>query len=525
MSIRLHRRLAQLAIVGVCPFAVACVLLVSNGTDVKPVDKGQGPVTVRSAVKAHLSDGSTIVYRDGIIITERIVYPRKGGGANRFSALLTPMTRVEVPLDSVMGLETYTTRTNAGATLVLSTLGTAAASLGAVALGIAIFGSCPTIYADSAGTAVLQAEVFATRVSPLLEARDIDLLSARPDSDGRLTLEIRNEALETHYINHLELLEVRHASGQRLIPDEHGKPLLVTAFQPLASARDRAGRDVRAALARTDGLVFETDSTILARASGTDPYDYLDLTIARPPGDSAVIGLELRNSLLNTVLLYDLMLAAPGARSLDWLAQDMQRIGPMLRFGRWYREHFGLRVSVWDGARYREIERHPTYGPVAWREAATVIPVLEQDSLRVRLRFAADEWRIDWIGVAPEFTRPRTRTIAIARIRATNDSIAADTRRNLRSADERYVQTSPGERFWATFATGPHPRDSARTFLLASQGYYSEWIRSGWVKSATDTNKFAPSSDALHSALRRWAAQRDTLDKAFYSTKVPMRSQ
>ena len=523
MSIRLRRRLLLLVLLGIAPIALACVVRVSSGTKIQAVDTSRSPVTVRSPVKAHLTDGSTIIYRDGVIIRDQILFPRKA--ASRYSVLLTPMSQVEVPLDSVMGLESYSTRTNAGATLVLSTLATAGGLALSAAAAVALFGSCPTIYADSMGTPVLQAEVFATRVSPLLEARDIDLLSARPDRAGVLTLEVRNEALETHYINHFELLEVRHSARQRLIPDEHGKPLVVTRFDPVASARDRAGRDLRDVFARHDRVVFATDSGTLARASGADPYDYVDVAVARPAGDSAVLGLELRNSLLNTVLLYDMMLAAPGARSIDWLGQDMQRIGPMLRFGRWYREHFGLRVSVYDGKEYREIERHPTYGPVAWREAATVVPVLERDSLRLRLRFAADEWRIDWIGVAPDFARPRTRTIRIDRVRATNDSIAAETKRSLGSADERYVQTGPGERFWVSFATGAAPIDSSRTFLLASQGYYSEWIRGSWVKAASDTAKFTPSTEALDRTLRRWSLQRDSLDRVFYSTKIPMRVQ
>jgi len=526
MSIRIRSRLVVLLLVGIAPLVAACVVLVSKGTTIESLNKATLPVTVRSSVKAHLIDGSTIVYPDGIVVDAGSLIPRNT--ATRYSALLTPMSGVEVPLDSVIGLESYTTRTNTGASLVLSTLGTAGVVVLTAAAAVVAFGSCPTIYADSAGTPVLQAEVFATRVSPLLEARDIDLLGARPDSAGLLTLEVRNEALETHYINHLELLEIRHAVGQRLIPDEHGRPLLVPSdgFRAPGSARDRAGRDLRATFQRVDGDVFSTDSTTLARASGDDPYDYVDIAVARPSGDSAVVGLALRNSLLNTVLLYDMMLAAPGARSLDWLAQDMQRIGPMLRFGRWYREHFGLRVSVWDGTRYREIERHPTYGPVAWREASTVVPVLERDSLRMRLRFAADEWRIDWIGVADQFRRPRTRTIPIDRVRGESggDSIATLTKRNLRSADERYVQTGPGERFWVSFATGVAPRDSTRTFLLASQGYYSEWVRASWVRNASDTVKFTPSAGALDRTLRRWNTQRDSVARAFYATKIPMRT-
>ncbi|MFN2565623.1 MAG: hypothetical protein ABR499_11560 [Gemmatimonadaceae bacterium] len=530
MSKRLRNRVALLATLWATALVLAaCIASISSGVRITERDKSalrdqatrSGNAVVRSPVKVHLADGSTIVYPQGIRVSGGVILPT--GAARRSGPLNENVPVGSVPLDSVLGLESFHTNVNVPGSLVLSTLGTVAGFVGAVGLGVLIFGSCPTIYADSAGTPTLQAEVFATRISPLLEARDVDLLTARPDSAGILILEVRNEALETHYINHFELLEVRHTRDQRLIPDEHGRPLLVAAVESPASARDRAGRDLGRTLARVDGDVFSTDSGTLARASGTDPNDYIDIAVPRPPTDSAVVMLRLRNSLLNTVLLYEMMLAAPGARSLDWLAQDMKRIGPMLQFGRWYRRHFGLRVSVFDGRAFREVERHPTYGPVAWRQAATVVPVLERDSLRIRLAFAADEWRIDQVEIAHRFTRPRPRSIGIERVRATNDSVAAVTRRNLTAADERYLQTSPGERFWISFRTGPAPVDSARSFLLTSQGWYSEWIRGSWVKQATDSVPFKPSASALDRTLRRWEAQRDSLDRAFFATRVPVK--
>ncbi|MES2523398.1 MAG: hypothetical protein V4617_11915 [Gemmatimonadota bacterium] len=520
---RLRRRIALLIAIPLVPaLLVACVTIVSNGVTATPLNKSNmlGTYDVKSPVKAHLTDGSTIVYRDGMRVDSGRISPLRNG--QRTGPLGESMTGVAVPFDSVLGLETYQAQVDGASTAILSTLGTVAGAAVAIVGAIAIFGSCPTIYADSAGVQALQAEVFATRISPLLEARDLDLLTTRPDSNGVLTLDVRNEALETHYINHFELLEISHPRDRRLIPDEHGRPLLIGAVRPPLAARDRAGRSLARTLTRADGIVFETDTGTLARATAKDPFDHLDLTFARPASDSAVVAVHLRNSLLNTVLLYDMMLASSGARSLDWLSRDMRSIGPVLGFGRWYREHFGLRVHVFDGRRWREIERHPTYGPVAWREAATVVPVLERDSLRVRFTFAVDEWRIDWTGVADEYSRPRPRAIAITTVRATNDSIAKLAHRNMRSADERYLVTSPGERFHVTFNTGKGTPGVSRSYLLASQGYYSEWIRGGWVKRATDSVVFKPTAAALDRTLDRWRTQRDSIDKAFFTHRIPV---
>lgn len=522
----LRSRLALVLVFGCLPpvLVAACVATVSSGVDIREENKNALVREVTVPVRAHLVDGSTMLYPDGIRVVGTTIVPR------RDVARIGPLNQTmmvsanPMPLDSIVGLESYQRRTNVPGTLVLSTLGAVGSTLG-TALGLAlVFGSCPTIYADSAGTAVLQAEVFATRISPLLEARDIDLLGVIPDSNGVLTLEVRNEALETHYINQFEVLEIRHARSDTLIPDEHGRPLLIGARRPPVQAVDRAGRDRTLTVARIDDDVFSTDSVTLARASGADPFDFLDVVVPRPPADSAVVTLRLRNSLLNTVLLYDFMLAAPGAGSIEWLTRDMRRIGPMFQFGRWYREHFGLRVSVYDGARWREIERHPTYGPVAWRDAATVVPVLERDSLRVRLRFAADEWRIDQVAVADRFRRPRTRTLAIRQLAGLPDSTSANVMRSLREADERYVETFPGQRFWMSFDAGLAPIDSTRSFLLASQGHYSEWVRASWVKNATDYTTFSPGPAALDRTFARWREKRDSIDAAFFATRVPVAS-
>ena len=523
MGSHIRWKLLRAALLSMIPLGgIACVVVrVSRGTQVESLD-ARSQYDVKSPVKAHLKDGSTVIYEHGIRVDATHIHPRSG--ARRVGVLNETMLVTPIAFDSIVGLETFRRDINGPASVAVSAVTMALSVVVDVAAAVAIFGSCPTVYADSAGTPVLQAELFARRISPLLEARDIDLLRVRADSTNTVTLDVRNEALETHYINHLELLEIKHDAKRRVIPDEHGRPLVIDPFVAPTSARDRAGRNVLSTLLKHDGDVFITDSVTLARATGEDPTETIDLTFPRPAGDSAAIGLLLRSSLLNTVLLYDIMLAAPGARSIDWLQRDMHRIGPMISFGQWYRKHFGLRVAVYDGKRYRDIERHPTYGPVAWREAASVVPLLEKDSVRIRLTFTADEWRIDWVGLAANVARARTRTIGVTTARAENDSLSAATRRSVRAADDRYVMTQPGERFHVSFDVGPAPVGSARTFLLASQGYYIEWVRGSWLtRGGTDTSTFKPSVATLDRTLRLWESQRDSIDRQFYSTRVPMR--
>lgn len=491
-------------------------------------------VFVYTPVKAHLLDGSTVVYRGTILFWRDSVRSLAAGKAYRFGLSLADSAPADaLPLDSIVAMESYRNSVNGPATAVATTLGIVGGTVAAVGLAVAIycasnpkcFGSCPTFYSDSAGTPVLEAEGFSYSIAPLFEGRDVDRLRARPDDAGDLRLEVRNEALETHYINQLGLLEVRHTGNEIVIPDGGGHPLAVRAFVPPATARDRVGRDVRSDLLAADGVTFSTDSQAIADVSASDPTDYVDLSFPVPPGgDSVALVLRMRNSLLNTVLLYEMMLADPGARAIDWMGQELDEVGPAALLGRWYARRMGMRVAVRDGDGYREVTRIPDTGPVAWKDVAVLVPVpMRDDSLHVRLEFVADDWRIDQVQLALGARRASARALEPAEVLDADGRSDTAALASVRGVDERYLVTSPGQRFTLRFATGPAPTDSVRTFLLVSDGYYIEWLRTAWLRGPHTATTFQPSDEALVAALRRWRAERTEYEHRFASTRVPVR--
>ena len=506
--------------------AGACFIYRTVSVESVPKPAAGAPaMRVTSPVKAHLVDGGTVVYQAGVTIDHDTVH---GVGLAYDLKLATLGSVSAVPLSRVLAMENFRTGVNVPATFAISTLATVGAIAGSVAIYCATnpkcFGSCPTVYADSAGTSVLEAEGFSYSIAPAFEMRDVDRLRAHADPDGTVRLEVRNEALETHYINLLELLEVRHGAEETVLPDAARVPIAVRGLRAPLSATDRAGRDVRVALAAHDGIVFQTDSATLARARAGDLDDWIDLELPAPPGaDSAAIVLRFRNSLLNTVLLYDLMLGDRGAHALDYLASDLQREGPATQLGRWYADNMGMRVAVWDGEAWRSSGRIPDTGPIAWKDVAIVVPVLTSGQLRVRLSFPADNWRIDRVAVAAAARRPTWRTIPLARVVGSDGRTDSTALASLRAADARYLQTSAGQRFEASFDVGPEPRDSARTFLLGWQGFYDEWIRQSWLEHGRDSTSFTPGPEALADAQHRWRVTQDSTERLFSRTRVPVR--
>jgi hypothetical protein len=483
--------------------------------------------SVRSPVKAHLIDGSTVVYTRGVAVREGGL---RGAGMRYDLTLGNPTSVSLIPLDSVVGLEAFRTRVDDGKTILFSTLTSVVVPAAAIAIACAIdpkcFGSCPTYYSDSSGTAVLEAEGFSYSIAPLFEARDLDRLRTGAGADGTVRLEVRNEAFETHYLNQLEVIELRHARDELALPDQWNRPLVIGRLETPVRVRDRSGRNVRREVTEADGRAFRTAPHRLAAAAPGDLEDWIEITSPVPVGaDSVALLFRMRNSLLNTVLLYDIMLGSQGPAALDWVGEELERIGPAVAVGQWYARRMGMGISVrGDDGAYRDVARVRDTGPVAWKDVAVVVPAPERDSLRIRISFAADNWRIDRIALAasvrrPEMVRHPLTAVLDAEERADSTALAG-----LTDPDSHYLQTLPGQRFTAVFGVGPAPVDSARTFLLVSQGYYIEWQRRAWLTGEQRAGGgFQPSEASLYAAISRWRDTQGALERQFMATKVPVR--
>lgn len=497
--------------------AVCMTSCVFKRLEIQPVDP-RVPVTVSTAVKAHLTDGSTVVYPRGVRVTADALL----GPGTRYSLTLTAENVERIPLAEVVGMESYRTRVNAGTTALVTSLVTAGLAVGIPLLAVAIFGSCPTVY--SSDGAVEEAELFSSSIAPLFEGRDVDRLQAQADRAGIVSLEVRNEAMETHYINHLQILEVQHADDEMVVPDAHGAPVVLRNVVQPSTITTRDGHDIREVVARSDGRFYMTDDRALARSSIEDMDDWIDVIVpVEEHATSAAIVFRSRNSLLSTTLLYDVMLGPAGAAALDWLGEGLANISTAVELGRWYERHAGLHVAVWQDGAYREVARVPDSGPISWHDVAAIVPVpADQIQLRVRLSYLADHWRIDRLGVTFSAYPAVPRAIPLADVTVAG-APEPDALAHMRESDETYLQTNPGQHFVAQFNAGPTLVGRSRTFLLSSQGYYIEWIRRSWIENATATEAFTPSNDSILAAMRTWAATREAFEKRFVSARVPVR--
>ena len=518
---RLHRRSATVAVV-VTLITAACVI--SSTTLPLNGNKESAPGTVvRTPVRAHLLDGSIVIFAQGVTFgSDRTI----SGVGVRYDPTLANKAAVTIlPLDSIVGFEVYDRRVNPGRTVLYSTAATAGTIVGSVALYVALFGSCPTIYADSAGVETLQAESFSYSIAPLLEKRDVDRLRVHADSNGVVRLVVKNEALESHYLDQLELVELRHRVGEVALPAPRGLPIAVSQIVAASSILDAAGRDVRPALAYADDVPFTTDPALLDRAiAGGATDDHLDITVPRRAGrDSLAIVMRARASLLTSATLYDHMLARPGPAALDWLGRDLGRITTVAQVARWYAGNFGMRVQVLDQGEWRQVVRLMDFGPTAWRDVGITVPAIAgaDDSVRIRIAFAADEFHIDRLAIGWNVRQLEPVSIPIARVFGRAGAPVPDAVRLLARADDERLVTSPGDRFTSEFDAGI-AAPGTRTYMIAAQGYYTEWIRPSWFSRAAPPRAFSPSRLQMREVLQSWRAAKDTLEERFFVRRVPV---
>jgi hypothetical protein len=153
---------------------------------------------------------------------------------------------------------------------------------------------------------------------------------------------------------------------------------------------------------------------------------------------------------------------------------------------------------------------------------AAVVPATRGDTLRVRLSFVADHWRIRDIGVRARVRRPEVRELAPAVVLDANERPDSAALRNLSDADTRYLSTTPGQRFTVRFDVGKG-HGAPRTYLLAAQGYYTEWIPASWLRTESTTMAFTPGDTSLVLEMHRWAVARSAPASEDFISFIPVR--
>jgi hypothetical protein len=216
------------------------------------------------------------------------------------------------------------------------------------------------------------------------------------------------------------------------------------------------------------------------------------------------------------------MLKGQGVRALDWMGRDLEKLGPRYRLAKWYREQMGMDVSIWNGTGYRALAKIADTGPIAWNEIAIRLPRTSGNTIKLRLSFIADNWHIDQIALAETGAHRSVRKIAVSEVHGANGEVLGAVLENLNHADDDYAIARPADYMRLHFDVGAPPEDAQRTWLLAAEGYYIEWMRREWLENR-EIHAFEPGDEAIMTALNLWKPRRDTMREQFEATRIRVR--
>lgn len=489
-----------------------------------------GTAIISTPTKCHVIDGSVILFDRGFnVYLDQI---RGNGVRFYFKKEKKNADVTSFPLDSIVAITTYEDYNEARliANGSLAIFGAAVVGITAycVACPKCCFGSCPTVYTYDNGKASLETELFSSSISRMLENEDLDLLKQKIPDDGIYKLKITNEALETHYINKFNLILAEHPSGTSVYPDINGKLTLFRNPVSVKSAYNSAGEDVLNKISCEDTMIYRSGTELVNNLKYGPKSDWIDITADVPDGKcNAKLLVRYRNTLLSTILFYDVLLGSQGIKAVQWIdrmnndreyAEDFKMI---------YDNFSGIQIEVFDDDRWVPAGRFPDAGPITFKNIAAVIPVSGKSELKLRLKFIPDNFIIDYAGI--EFTNEdgeklTTEVLVPAELKKNNVNASDAQYTILENSDLNYLITNPGDSYSLIYKIDKR-YDLQQSLLISSDGYYNEWLRGSWIKNDSTKQSFDIYNikKNLRMLAESWESGRVLIESEFFKSRIPVK--
>ncbi len=495
-----------------------------------------GVAAVQAPTKVFLSDASIVLFPEGFQLKEGSI---QGKGV-RYSSFGNvpdiPMDRVStkhltIPQDSAVAMTYYESVNTGGRVFASVMLGLWGGTITPVSIYClanpkACFGCCPTVYAKNNDAWEFQAELFSYSISRLLESEDLDKIAEHVSSGSRFTMRVANEALETHNINMMQLVAVDHPAGTAVFPTSDGDFVAVKDLHAPMSAVNSEGRDILSTVQYLDGRAYRSDAALARQAKSGRTSDWIDLRIRPPRGShTATLVISLKNTLLSTVLFYELVLGSQGVQAIDWTERMNSDRAYASLFRSVYRQFSGVRIMALRNGVWQDVGEIDDSGPVGWKPVAIRIPVEDENDLTLRLEFFPDNILIDYLtfDFTAEDNHIESRVVPPS---ATSDRAGKprpDILPLIQGDDKEYLVTEPQDVYRFVYDLPPG-KQSAMTLFVRSKGYYTEWIRGGWISQPRGPELF----DLFHidQTITRlvdlWIRERESMESLFFRNRIPI---
>ncbi|MFC1595431.1 hypothetical protein ACFL3X_00780 [Gemmatimonadota bacterium] len=490
-------------------------------------------IVIEQPTKAYLHGTTCLLFPDGFVVEDNAIR----GLSQRFDlddADERLITR-EVSLDSIALMTSYELESSPSMVLGSIMVGVFGGiltplSIYCLACPKCCFGSCPTVHIDSGFGYEMIAELFSSNISRYHQDNDIDLLSDAIIDNDIYEIRLTNEALETHYINQLSLAAVRHPAGTSVFATSDNQPVIFQSLSTPSAAENRIGTDVLFQIRDKDDGWYRSDSTMVEQIKEGMLSDWIDLTLPVPAGSSAVnLVVRMRNTLMGTILFYDLVLASQGIEALNWIERINSDEQYSDQFYRMYDRFSGIEVQLYEDGLWQTQARITDTGPIAWSERAVQIPVRSDhdEEMTVRLQFFPDYFMIDTVffDVVSDATIPAdVAWVRPSRILDYSGAERNDILNLIEEIDDTFLITEPGEEYRLLYEITPAPDEMTAVFLK-SAGYYTEWLRGDWITNEPTAYQFnlLKLNETIQALADSWLENRALMERTFFQSKIPVR--
>lgn len=438
-----------------------------------------------------------------------------------------------IPLENVATINCYEETTSGGrhfASFLFSITGPplAVLSLYCASCPKCCFGSCPTIYTKGTDGYILETELFSESISRQLKNSDVDLLSQKIDNNGNVELMITNEALETHYIDKFDLMAISHPIGSKLFPTFNDSLILVRSTTKPSKAYNRDGKDISDLIQNDDCKYYRTGTENISDFKNGILFDWIDISSNIPEElDKVKVVIKYRNTLLSTILLYDVVLASQGIEALEWTEKMNNDADYAADFKMIYNNFSGIDIQSKENNTWQKFGSLKDAGPITWRYAAIEMPVNEDSSLNIRLKFISDNMMIDYIAIdtSSTFNDKIKMDFPISlEVKNESNTIKNEVYGFIKKDDKKYLITNPGDSYTLKYEF-PKRSDTEQTLVIFSSGYYNEWIRGEWVRENRNDYKFNlyDIQGTLSYLADSWILNKDIIEKEFFNKRIPLK--
>lgn len=340
------------------------------------------------------------------------------------------------------------------------------------------FGSCPTFYVEgNDDLRKCNAEGFSHAITPSLKSTDLDALQyTSPGEHFELT--VKNEALETHVIDKIELLAIPKSPNHQVLQSNDGFYECTLGISP--STAHAQSKDIKSYITAIDNKEYfsVTDST--------DLFTQQELIIEFDKLDQHKKGLVLnfRQSLITTFLLYN-TLSLLGDEATDFIAlyERNKKVGsaffdPIL-------EKSYIKIHYWnvDKNKWQYIKDVYEIGPIAKNKILVNLPneINSASTLKIKLTMPKGHWRIDYVGISNIVREVKPLSLFPEEV-IFNNHVNHVAKQSIGNIDNNNMISLPGDHAILKYDLPCIQDGTDYELFVSATGYYLEWMRKEWLQ-------------------------------------------